>query len=72
MTYEDAIQELLMAAQQATKAADNEDGMPVDALRDIVAEVECIIDHNCTRAEMRNAKALYDGAKLAGLVGGEA
>ena len=35
---------------------------------EIAAEIDCLIDHNCTRAEFRDAKALYEGAKAAGLV----
>lgn len=46
---------------------DDEDGAPVHALREIAAEIDCLIDHNCTRAELRDAKALYEGAKAAGL-----
>lgn len=64
------------AALVAAKSADNTDGMPAEALRvirgklaDIAADVDCLIDHRCTRAEFENAKALYEGAKLAGLTG---
>lgn len=68
MTYRDAIQALSKAAHAATKAAANEDGAPYHALRDLTAEVDCLCDHNCTRAELADARALYEGAKLAGLV----
>ena len=67
MTYQDAMAALNDAAYAALRAAQNEDGAPADALRELAAEVDHLIDHNCTRAEMRDAKALYDGAKLAGL-----
>jgi hypothetical protein len=50
------------------RAAGNEDGAPVDALREIAAEIDSLIDHGVTRAEMRDMLALYEGAKLAGLV----
>jgi hypothetical protein len=56
------------AAYAALRAAGNEDGAPVDALREIAAEIDSLIDHGVTRAEMRDMLALYKGAKLAGLV----
>jgi len=68
MKYEDAMRELNEAVKNAVFAADNEDGAPVHDLRDIAAEIDCLIDNNCTRKQMADAKALYDGAKLAGLV----
>lgn len=67
MTYDDAMEALNSAVYDAVRAANNEDGAPVAALREIAAEVDCLIDHNCTRAELRDAQALYEGAKLAGL-----
>lgn len=69
MTYDDAMTALNDAVYAAVRAADNEDGAPVAALRELAAEIDCLIDHRCTRAEFRDAKALYEGAKLAGLVG---
>ena len=68
MTYDDAMTALNSAVYDAVRAANNEDGAPAAALREIAAEVDCLIDHNCTRAELRDAKALYEGAKLAGLI----
>lgn len=68
MNYDDAMTALNAAIYDAVRAADNHDGAPVHALREIAAEIDCLIDHNCTRAELRDAKALYEGAKLAGLV----
>lgn len=67
MTYNEAMQELSALAHKATRLAGSHDGAPYHALRELTAEVDCLIDHNCTRAELRDAKALYDGAKLAGL-----
>lgn len=68
MTYGDAMSNLNDAIYAAIRAADNHDGAPVEALRKIASEIDCIIDHNCTRAELADAEALYKGAKLAGLI----
>jgi hypothetical protein len=67
MTYAEAMEALADAAQAAVTAADSEDGAPVNALRDIAAEVDHLIDHNCTRAELADAQALYLGMKQAGM-----
>ena len=67
MTYDEAMHELNKAVYVAARLAASHDGAPYHALREIAAEIDSLIDHNCTRAEMRDAKALYDGAKLAGL-----
>ena len=81
MTYDEAMEQLVAqlvtaywAALAAFDAADNTDGAPVEAMQRIkgrlaalVLDVECLVDHNCTRAEMADAEALYKGAKLAGL-----
>jgi hypothetical protein len=67
-TYRNAMEDLTHAAYAALRAAGNEDGAPVDALREIAAEIDSLIDHGVTRAEMRDMLALYNGAKLAGLV----
>ena len=67
-TYSDAMQDLNDAIYAAVRAADNEDGAPVMALKEIAAEIDCLIDHNCTRKEFSDAKALYEGAKLAGMI----
>jgi hypothetical protein len=66
--YQDAMDDLNRAAYAALRAAGNEDGAPVDALREIAAEIDSLIDHGVTRAEMREMLGLYKGAKLAGLV----
>lgn len=67
MTYDEAMTALNDAAYRAVRAANNHDGAPVHALREIAAEIDCLIDHNCTRQELADAKALYEGAKQAGL-----
>ena len=69
MTYYDAMAALNDAIYTAVRAANNEDGAPVEALRRMAADVDSLIDHRCTVAEMRDAEALYKGAKLAGLTG---
>ena len=66
-TYEEAMHKLNDAIYVAVRAADNEDGAPVEALRLIAADIDSLIDCGMTCAEYRNTKALYDGAKLAGL-----
>ena len=67
-TYREAMEDLNRAAYAALRAAGNEDGAPVDALCEIAAEIDSLIDFGVTRAEMDQMRALYDGAKLAGLV----
>ena len=67
-TYQEAMEELNRAAYAALRAAGNEEGAPVTALRELAAEIDSLIDHGVTRAEMRDMLALYKGAKLAGLV----
>ena len=67
-TYKEAMEDLNAAAYAALRAALNEDGAPVEALREIASEIDSLIDHGVTRAEMRDMLALYKGAKLAGLV----
>lgn len=67
MTYDDAMNELNEAVYRAVRAADNEDGAPVEALRELAAEIDCLVDTRCTRKEFAAQKALYEGAKLAGL-----
>ena len=39
------------------------------ALKEIAADIDCLIDHGMTRRAFEDAKALYEGAKLAGLTG---
>jgi len=68
MTYDEAMMELNDAAYTALKAAMNADAAPVQALREICAEIDSLIDTGCTRAEFAAHRALYEGAKAAGLV----
>ena len=68
MTYEEAMEALNEAVYTAVRVASSEDGAPVDALRDIAADVDSLIDHGATRSEVRSMHALYAGAKVAGLV----
>jgi hypothetical protein len=67
MTYADAMQELSAAAHAATKAAANEDGAPYHALRHITGDIDSLIDHGATVKEFASQRALYEGAKRAGL-----
>ena len=67
--YFEAMHELNDAIYKAVRAADNEDGAPVAALKEIAADIDCLIDHGMTRRAFEDAKALYEGAKLAGLTG---
>lgn len=69
MTYREAMRALNDAVYAAVRAADAEDGAPVQALRDLAAEIDCLIDHGCTRKELADAKALWEGARQAGLTG---
>jgi hypothetical protein len=69
MTYREAMRALNDAVYDAVRAADSEDGAPVQALRELAAEVDCLIDHNCTRKELADATALWEGARQAGLTG---
>ena len=67
-TYEEAMDDLYVAAHEALRAALNEDGAPVEALRELAAEIDSLLDHGVTRKEMADMLALYKGAKMAGLV----
>lgn len=67
--YFEAMHELNDAIYKAIRAADNEDGAPVVALKEIAADIDCLIDHGMTRRAFEDAKALYEGARLAGLTG---
>lgn len=70
-TYDEAMADLSDAIYAAIRAADNEDGAPVSALRHIAADIDSLIDYGVTVKEFRDAEALYKGAKLAGLIGGD-
>ena len=67
-TFTEAMDDLNAAAYAALRAAGNEDGAPGDALCEIAAEIDSLIDHGVTRAEMQDMLALYKGARLAGVV----
>lgn len=66
MTHDEAMRALNTAVYDAVRAANHEDGAPAAALRELAAEVDHLIDHGMTRAELKDMKALYEGAKLAG------
>lgn len=68
MTYDKAMRALNEAIYDAVRAANNEDGAPVDALREIAADIDCLVDHGVTRAELRNMQLLYSAEKRAGLL----
>ena len=65
MTYDEAITALNDAAYAAIRAAKNEDGALVEALRQIAADVDCMIDHGCTVAELERVNAERAGQKWA-------
>lgn len=48
--YDEAMAELNDAIYAAVRVAANEDGAPVAALIKIAADINCLIDHGCTRA----------------------
>ena len=65
----------LRACLAAMKAADNEDGAPKSDIENLYhdlrhhcADVDSLIDNGMTVKDMRSARALYEGAKVAGLV----
>lgn len=60
-TYSEAMDALANAAYAAVRAADNEDGSPVEALRELAAEIDCLAVHGMTRAEADDARRLYEG-----------
>ena len=66
MTYDDAMHDLNAAIYAAVRAANNEDGAPVNALKLIARDIDSLIDYSMTWAEMQDARALYEGSKLAG------
>ena len=66
-TYAEAMDDLNEAIYAAVRAADNEDGAPVEDLRKMAADIDSLIDHGVTVADMRAMRALYEGAKAAGI-----
>lgn len=67
MTYDEAMENLNEAIYAAVRAANNHDGAPVEALREIAADIDSLIDHGLTRRAFNDMKALYEGARQAGL-----
>ena len=67
-TYAEAMTDLNEAINAAVRAADNEDGAPVEDLRKMAADIDSLIDHGCTRAEIDAAAALWRGMRQAGMV----
>ena len=69
MTYDEAMTALNDAIYDAVRAANNHDGAPVEALREIASDIDCLIDTGLTRRAFNDMKALYEGVRQAGLVG---
>ena len=67
MTYDEAMAALNEAIYAAVRAANNHDGAPVEALREIAADIDSLIDHGLTRRAFNDMKTLYEGARQAGL-----
>lgn len=65
MTYKDAMKQLNLAIYDAIRAG-NRESQPVTALREMAADIDHIIDHGCTREEMRNRKIAEGAVKQAG------
>ncbi len=66
--YNDAMMALSYAAAAAVRAAIDEDGAPVSALKRIAADIDSLMDHGVTVDEFESARNLYEGAKQAGMV----
>jgi hypothetical protein len=56
---------LNLAIYDAIRAG-NDERQPVTALREMAADIDHIIDHGCTREEMRNRKIAEGAVKQAG------
>lgn len=67
-TYSDAMQALSEAVYAAIRAADNEDGAPVEALRVIARDIDSLIDHGVVYAEIQRRYAEYRGLISAGFL----
>ena len=65
MTYKDAMKNLNDAVYAAIKAG-NAERQNVSELREMAAEIDHLIDHGCTREEMRNRKIAEGAARQAG------
>lgn len=65
MTYKDAMKNLNDAVYAAIKAG-NAERQNVTELREMAAEIDHMIDHGCTRDEMRLRKIAEGAVKQAG------
>jgi hypothetical protein len=65
MTYKEAMKLLNLAIYDAIRAG-NREGANVTALREMAAEIDHIIDHGCTREEMRERIKAQRAVKQAG------
>lgn len=69
MTYREAMTALNTAIYDAVRAANNHDGAPVEAIKEMAADIDSLIDTGLTRRAFNDMRALHEGAKLAGMVG---
>ena len=65
MTYQDALLGLNAAVYKAIRIG-NAEKRQVTALLEMAADIDHIIDHGCTREEMRNRKIAERAVKQAG------
>lgn len=65
MTYKEAMKQLNLAVYDAIRAG-NREGRSVTALREMAADIDHLIDHDCTREDMRNRKIAEGAVKQAG------
>jgi len=65
MTYQDALLGLNAAIYKAIRTG-NAEKRSVTALVEMAAEIDHIIDHGCTREEMRARKIAESAARQAG------
>ena len=65
MTYQDALLGLNAAIYKAIRTG-NAEKRQVTALLEMAADIDHIIDHGCTREEMRNRKIAERAVKQAG------
>ena len=65
MTYQDALLGPNAAVYKAIRVG-NAEKRQVSALLEVAADIDHIIDHGCTREEMRNRKIAEGAVKQAG------
>ncbi len=65
MTHAKDMQALNRAIYDAIRSG-NREGRPVTALREMAYDIDHLIDHGCTREEMRNRKIAEGAVKQAG------